>query len=109
MTPKHFSETTTPTTTLSLSKSSDHPVIYTYNPLAPLVTSSASTFKNPGPTPFTATPIDPNHDKFFFKRFPSWVEYQDLKKAFLKFGQVTKLFVSKRKTIYGRRFSFVAS
>jgi RNA recognition motif-containing protein len=35
------------------------------------------------------------------------VEYQDLKKTFGKFGRVIKLFLSKRKTVLGRRFGFV--
>ena len=43
----------------------------------------------------------------FFERFPIWVEFQDLRKVFLKLGQVTKLFVCKRKISYGRRFGFV--
>lgn len=35
------------------------------------------------------------------------MEYQDLKRAFFKLGRVIKLFVSKRKTVLGRRFGFV--
>lgn len=35
------------------------------------------------------------------------MEYQDLKKTFGKFGRVVKLFLSKRKTVLGRRFGFV--
>ena len=35
------------------------------------------------------------------------MEYQDLKKTFEKFGWVVKLFLSKRKTVLGRRFGFV--
>ena len=35
------------------------------------------------------------------------MEYQDLKKTFGKFDRVIKLFLSKRKTVLGRRFGFV--
>jgi len=45
--------------------------------------------------------------KFYFERFPSWLDYHDLKKAFSNIGPVTNLFVSKKKTSGGRRFGFV--
>ena len=66
--------------------------------------SSASTSKTTVPAPFNN---EAEHVKLFFERFPSWVDYQDLKRAFGKFGRVFKLFVSKRKTVLGRRFGFV--
>lgn len=70
-------------------------------------TSSAPIFKAPDPTPCIITPYGPEQVKLFFERFPSWVEYQDLKRAFCKLGRVTKLFISTRKTVLGRRFGFV--
>jgi len=45
--------------------------------------------------------------KFYFERFPSWIDYQDLKKSFSKISLVTNLFVSRKKTKIGRRFGFV--
>lgn len=70
-------------------------------------TSSAPIFKAPDPTPCIITPYGPEQVKLFFERFPSWVEYQDLKRAFCKLGRVTKLFISTRKIVLGRRFGFV--
>lgn len=96
-----------PTTTLASSKLSDHPVTFTRNPTAPSVIPSAPTTKNLSPTPYATTLSDSDHIKLFFERFPSVVEYQNLKKTFFKFGQVTKLFLSKRKTALRRRFGFV--
>jgi len=55
---------------------------------------------NTTPTPSVST-------KFYFERFPSWLDYQDLKKAFSKISLVTNLFVSRKKTKIGRRFGFV--
>ncbi|KAG6735302.1 hypothetical protein POTOM_022361 [Populus tomentosa] len=46
--------------------------------------------------------------KIYFERFPSWLDYQDLKKAFSKISPVTNLFVSRKKTKQGRRFGFVS-
>ena len=46
--------------------------------------------------------------KFYFERFPTWLDYQDLKKAFSKISLVTNLFVSRKKTKRGRRFGFVS-
>ncbi|KAG6737373.1 hypothetical protein POTOM_058889 [Populus tomentosa] len=70
-------------------------------------TSSAPIYKAPDPTPCIITPNDPEQVKLFFERFPSLVEYQDLKRAFCKLGRVNKLFISTRKTDLGRRFGFV--
>ena len=69
--------------------------------------SFASTCKTPVPTPCTFINNDAEHVKLFFERFPSWVDYQDLKRAFCKLGRVFKLFVSKLKIVLGRRFGFV--
>lgn len=46
--------------------------------------------------------------KFFIERFPSWLDYHDLKKTLAKIGPVTNLFVSRKKTSRGRRFGFVS-
>jgi hypothetical protein len=54
----------------------------------------------------TPTPSIPT--KFYFERFSSWLDYQDLKKAFSKISLVTNLFVSRKKTKRGRRFGFVS-
>jgi hypothetical protein len=65
-----------------------------YRNHAPFPTpSSAPIYKVTDPTPCITTPNDPEQVKLFFERFPSWVEYQDLKKAFFKLGRVTKLFI----------------
>ena len=72
------------------------------------VPSFAPSCKTPVPAPCTSITNDAaEHVKLFFERFPSWVDYQDLKRAFFKLGRVIKLFVSKRKTVLGRRFGFV--
>ncbi|KAL9387903.1 hypothetical protein Peur_021027 [Populus x canadensis] len=71
------------------------------------VPSSASTCKTPVPTLCTSIINDAEYVKLFFERFPSWVDYQDLKRDFFKLGRVIKLFVSKRKTVLGRCFGFV--
>ncbi|XP_011012881.1 PREDICTED: uncharacterized protein LOC105117043 [Populus euphratica] len=71
------------------------------------VPSSAPTCKTPIPAPCASITNDAEHVKLFFERFPSWVDYQDLKRAFFKLSRVIKLFVSKRKTVLGRRFGFV--
>ncbi|KAG6776173.1 hypothetical protein POTOM_019679 [Populus tomentosa] len=69
--------------------------------------SSVSTCKTPVPAPCTFINNDAEHVKLFFERFPSWVDYQDLRRAFCKLGRVSKLFVSKHKTVLERRFGFV--
>ena len=93
--------------TLSSSQTPNHPATFTrksaYTPVIP----SASNTKSLGLSPLDSAPPISQPIKLFFERFPSWVDYQDLKKTFLKFGRVTKLFLSKRKTALGRRFGFV--
>lgn len=53
------------------------------------------------------TPTPSVFSKFYFERFPSWIDYQDLKKAFSNISPVTNLFISSKKTKIGRRFGFV--
>ena len=53
------------------------------------------------------TPTPSVFTKLYFERFPSWIDYQDLKKAFQKISLVTNLFISRKKTKIGRRFDFV--
>jgi hypothetical protein len=95
-----------PTATLASSKLADHPVTFTRNLTAPSVIPSAPTTKNLSLTPYATTLSDSDHIKLFFERFPSVVEYQDLKKTFFKFGQVTKLFLSKRQNSSQMTFWF---
>jgi RNA recognition motif-containing protein len=40
--------------------------------------------------------------------FPSWLDYQDLKRAFSNISPVTNLFVFRKKTKRGRQFGFVS-
>jgi hypothetical protein len=82
--------------TLSSSQTPNHPAIF--------ARKSASNTKSLGLSPLDSAPPILQPIKLFFERFPSWVDYQDLKKTFLKFGRVTKLFLSKRKTALGQRF-----
>jgi hypothetical protein len=85
--------------TISSSQTPNHPAIF--------ARKSASNTKSLGLSPLDSAPPISQPINLFFERFPSWVDYQDLKKTFLKFGRVTKLFLSKRKTALGRRFGFV--
>ena len=93
--------------TFPFSQNPNHPATITRKPSSTLVIPSAPNTKSLG-----LSPLDISHPilqplKLFFERFPSWVDYHDIKKAFFKFGRVTKLFISKRKTTLGRRFGFV--
>jgi RNA recognition motif-containing protein len=85
----------------------DYPVTFPSNQTASPVLPSEPLKKTLTPTSFVNSPAGTDQLKLFFERFPSWVEYQDLKKTFGKFGRVVKLFLSKRKTVLGRRFGFV--
>ncbi|KAJ6951528.1 hypothetical protein NC653_040849 [Populus alba x Populus x berolinensis] len=85
----------------------DYPVIFPSNKAASPVFPSEPPTKTFSPASHVSTPTGTDHLKLFFERFPSWVEYQDMKKTFGKFGRVIKLFLSKRKTVLGRRFGFV--
>lgn len=85
--------------TLSSSQTPNHPTTF--------ARKSASNTKSLGLSPLDSAPPISQPIKLFYERFPSWVDYQDLKKTFLKFGRVTKLFLSKRKTTLSRRFGFV--
>jgi len=96
-----------PTTTFPYSNSADHPVTFTPHHVASPVLPSEPSAKTFSPTSYANALTGTDHLKLFFERFPSWVEYQDLKKTFVKFGRVTKLFMSKRKTVLGRCFGFV--
>ncbi|KAI9400841.1 hypothetical protein POPTR_001G038975v4 [Populus trichocarpa] len=96
-----------PTTTSPYSNSTDYPVTFTSHQAASPVLPSKPSTKTFSPASYANAPTSPDHLKLFFERFPSWVEYQDLKKTFGKFGRVIKLFLSKRKTVLGRRFGFV--
>ncbi|KAG6736003.1 hypothetical protein POTOM_061309 [Populus tomentosa] len=93
--------------TLSSSKYPNHPIIFARNSPVTLVIPSASTTKSLGLSSHDTAPPISHPIKLFFERFPFYVEYQDLKKTFFKFGRVTKLFLFKRKTALGRRFGFV--
>jgi len=89
--PKHLQQPSIVPVTLSLPR----PVHHTRN---------VQNNKHPSNTTFpTFAP-----SKFFFERFPSWLDYHDLKKTFSKIGPVTNLFVSGKKTSRGRRFGFVS-
>ena len=93
--------------TFLFSQNPYHPTTFARQPSStPVIPSTPSTKS------CDLSPLDIAHPnlqplKLVFERFPSWVDYHDLKKAFLKFGRVTKLFISKRKTTLGRRFGFV--
>ncbi|KAJ6948384.1 hypothetical protein NC651_002658 [Populus alba x Populus x berolinensis] len=93
--------------TFLFSQNPNHPATFARKPSSTPIIPSAPNTKSLG-----LSPLDIAHPilqplKLFFERFPSWVDYHDLKKAFLKFGRVTKLFISKRKTTLGQRFGFV--
>ena len=80
--PKHLQQPSIVLVTLSLPR----PVHHTRN---------VQNNKHPSNTTFlTFAP-----SKFFFERFPSWLDYHDLKKTFSKIGPVTNLFVSRKKNI----------
>ncbi|KAG6778847.1 hypothetical protein POTOM_015195 [Populus tomentosa] len=96
-----------PTITSHHLNPSDYPVFFPSNKVASPVFPSEPPTKTFSLASHVNTPTGTDHLKLFFERFPSWVEYQDLKKTFGKFGQVIKLFLSKRKTVLGRRFGFV--
>ncbi|KAJ6944605.1 hypothetical protein NC652_009847 [Populus alba x Populus x berolinensis] len=96
-----------PTITSPYLNPTDYPVILPSNQAASPVFPSEPPNKLFSPASYVNTSSGPDHLKLFFERFPSWVEYQDLKRTFSKFGRVIKLFLSKRKTVLGRRFGFV--
>ena len=89
--PKHPQQPSIPPVTLSLLT----PVNQTRN------------VQNNNPPSNTTFPVFAP-SKFFFERFPSWLDYHDLKKRLSKISHVTNLFISRKKTSRGRRFGFVS-
>jgi len=89
--PKHPQQPSIPPVTLSL----------------PTTVHQTRNVQNNNPPSNTTFPVFAP-SKFFFERFPSWLDYHDLKKRLSKISHVTNLFVSRKKTSQGRRFGFVS-
>ena len=70
-----------PTTTSPYLNPTDYPITFPSNQAASPVFPSEPPTKTCSSASYVNTPTDTDHLKMFFEIFPSWVEYQDLKKT----------------------------